>query len=809
MKRFISIHAHFYQPPRENPWLKVIEQQDSAYPYHDWNERITAESYAPNASARILDSERRIIEIVNNYSKISFNFGPTLLSWMEISVPDVYQKIIHADRESQSRFSGHGSAIAQAYNHVIMPLANSRDKRTQVIWGIRDFERRFGRYPEGMWLPETAVDIETLEMLSEHGIKFTILAPHQARRVRKIGDQKWTELNGEKIDPRRSYKFSLPSGRDIALFFYDGPISQDVAFGGLLRNGERFAKRLTDVFVNDVRSNQIVNIATDGETYGHHHRFGDMALSYCLYHIESNKLAEITIYGEYLEKNPPECEVEIVENTSWSCVHGVERWRSNCGCKLGTNPDWDQEWRKDLRNAMDWLRDAIIPVYESHASGLFNDIWRARDDYIDVLLDRSEANIEKFLSAHAQRELNKEEKVKALKLLEMQYHAMLMYTSCGWFFDEISGIEAVQVIKYAARAIQLAEELSGQNYEAGYVGILGQAKSNIAEFSDGAKIYNSFIKPDIIDLARVGAHYAISSLFERHTESTKMYCYSVSSENYDILESGKHSLAFGRARIKSDITWEEETFNFAVLHLGDHNFIGGVTKFSDEDSFKNMAKDIRNAFYRSNIAEIIHMMDEHFGSHKYSLWHLFKDEQRRILNQILGETLRDVEAAYRQIHENNYAIMRVMKLRYIALPKVLVAAAEFIINLDLHKRLEADELDLIQLRKLADEVTKLSFDIDRPSLGLVGSRRITKLMEELSRSPENYSLFFILESLMLILSDLQLNLDLWKAQNIYYSIGKQHYNEDVRARARAGDENAKKWEEHFIDLGEHLYVRVK
>ena len=364
MDKFICIHGHFYQPPRENAWLEAVEVQDSAFPYHDWNDRITAECYATNATTRLLDEKGLIRGIVNNYAHISFNFGPTLLSWLEQHAPAVYQSVLEADRQSQKRFSGHGSAMAQAHNHMIMPLAAPRDKQTQVLWGIRDFEHRFQRKPEGMWLPETAVDVPTLETLAEHGIRFTLLAPRQARRVRKIDAGEWLDVAGEKVDPTRPYLARLPSGRSIALFFYDGPISKAVAFEGLLSNGERFAHRLMDGFNESRRGAQLAHIATDGESYGHHHHRGNMALAFALQTIESQELARLTVYGEYLEQHPPEWEVEIFENSSWSCVHGVERWWKNCGCNSGGHPGWHQQWRTPLREALDWLRDSLRPAYE-------------------------------------------------------------------------------------------------------------------------------------------------------------------------------------------------------------------------------------------------------------------------------------------------------------------------------------------------------------------------------------------------------------------------------------------------------------
>src|SRR5581483_7484088 len=431
--RYVTIHGHFYQPPRENPWLEAIETQDSAAPYHDWNERITAECYGPNASSRILDAKDRILEIVNNYSSISFNFGPTLLSWMQTAAPETYRAILEADRTSRS-------AIAQAYNHIILPLANERDQRTQVRWGIADFEWRFGRRPEGMWLPETAVDIPSLEALAAEGIRFTILEPHQALRYRAVGDSGWTEANGG-LDPTRPYVCNLPSGKSIAIFFYDGPISRAVAFERLLARGEYFAHRLTGAFNAARKEPQLVNIATDGETYGHHHRFGEMALAYALHYIEEKDLATITNYRAYLEEHPPEYEVEIAERTAWSCAHGVERWRSDCGCSTGGGAGWNQKWRAPLRDSLDWLRDHAADLFEREGRLVLHDPWRARDAYISVVLDRSDSVLHEFLRHHA---LDGVEISRVLALLEMQRNAMLMFTSCGWFFNDISGIETVQ-----------------------------------------------------------------------------------------------------------------------------------------------------------------------------------------------------------------------------------------------------------------------------------------------------------------------------------------------------------------------------
>lgn len=456
-RKFICIHGHFYQPPRENAWLEVIEQQESARPYHDWNERINFECYAPNAAARILDETGWIVKIRNNYNRISFNFGPTLLSWLEVNDPETYALILQADRTSQRRYGGHGNALAQVYSHLIMPLANYRDKVTQVYWGIRDFVHRFGRYPEGMWLAETAVDTETLEVLAAHDIRFTILAPHQAAAVRQLGEEHWTPVNAKTLDTRRPYWCILPSGRRIALFFYHGPTAQAVAFENLLDSGPAFARRLLDI-LDTSDCPQLAHIATDGETYGHHRRFGEMALAAALNEVEASGRALLTNYGQFLEMFPPEWEVQIVEPSSWSCSHGVERWRSNCGCNTGAHPGWHQQWRKPLREALDYIRDQLAPAYEREAGRFFRDPWKARNDYIEVVLKRTETARINFFEKHVRRALSPLEEVTALRLLEMQRFALLMYTSCGWFFDEISGLETNQILQYALRAMDYAQE---------------------------------------------------------------------------------------------------------------------------------------------------------------------------------------------------------------------------------------------------------------------------------------------------------------------------------------------------------------
>lgn len=806
MNRYICIHGHFYQPPRENAWLEEIEVQDSAYPYHDWNERITAECYAPNASSRILDNEGRIIDIVNIYSNISFDFGPTLLSWMERHKPDVYQAILEADKLSMKKFSGHGSAMAQAYNHMIMPLANKKDKYTQIIWGITDFENRFGRFPEGMWLPETAVDEETLEVLVSHGIKFAVLSPRQAKRVRKTENTDgWHDVSGEKIDPTRNYLCILPSGKTIILFFYDGPISQEVSFGPLLKNGEEFAQRLLSAF-NDQRNwPQIVHIATDGETYGHHHWFGDMALSYAIHYIESNDHARITNYSEYLANHPPTHAIKIFDNSSWSCIHGVERWRNNCGCSSGSHPDWNQKWRKHLRNALDWLRDKLIDIYLKEASKYFHKPWETRNDYIDVILDRSRENVEHFLDKHAIKELSEGEKMAAIKLLEIQRNSMLMYTSCGWFFDEISGIETVQIMQYASKAIQYAEEVTGLSLETEYLQYLKETPSNV--YKNAAEIYDIFVKPARTDILRVGAHYSISSIFESYPEEIKLYCYTAKSDIYNRTEAGRLNLTIGKANINSEITRDEKTITFAVLHLGDQNINAGVRHFQGDTNFSTMQSEITEAFEKGNIPEVIRIMDKHFEGRIYSLWHLFRDEQRKVLNQILKLTYEGVEAAYRHIYDDNYTIMTFYNSLQQKIPRPFLAAAEYIINTDLKRIFDEEDIKTEKLEKLIAEVKRWPVDFDKTTISFVAGGRINALMEKLSQQPEDISLINTINGTLKLIRTLPVEPNLWNAQNIYFSIGKKVYR-TIEDKAEKGGDIQQKWTQAFRDLGYHLQVKV-
>ena len=798
-QRYVCIHGHFYQPPRENPWLETVEVQDSAAPFHDWNERINFECYAPNATARVLNGEQRIIDIVNNYARISFNFGPTLLSWMEKADPQTYARILMADRESQELFGGHGSAMAQAHSHLILPLCNRRDKETQIAWGIADFKHRFKRMPEGIWLAETAVDTETLEVLAEQGIKFTVLAPRQAKAIRKIGAEDWEEQAHAAVDTRRPYECKLPSGKSITLFFYHGGIAQGVAFEGLLNNGTAFANRFNEAFT-DTEEPQLAHIATDGESYGHHHRHGEMALAACLRAIEENGVATVTNYGQYLELHPPAYEVKIHESSSWSCVHGVERWRSDCGCSTGGRPDWNQEWRAPLRDTLNWLRDALIPVYEREAAPLLKDIWAARNDYIQVLLDRNTDSMDAFMQAHAQSDLGEAEQIQLLRLMELQRHAMLMFTSCGWFFDEVSGIETNQILQYANRAIHYAIQVGGADLHDDFVARLEQIPSNV--YQNAAESYRKFVAPARVDLVRVGMHYAASSVFEEYPEHLEFFNYTADSEVFFRLAAGKYRLALGRTTVQSKTTLSKKHFSFAVLYLGQQNIIGNISLHMSRSDFDRMAEEAKAAFRSTNLGEVIGQMQTYFGQEKFSIWELFTDEKRKILRQITESSQEQVEKALRDIYEDNYQLMMGMSVSAIPVPDYYLSAVAFVLNHDLLNLFENGNLNRRELRRIYAEFRRWDVPLaNEQAFKLVVEERVFRELQQLQSGNADLDQLQTLVAVLQTIDQLNIAMEYWQSQNLYFSLLQEY-----RSGARTFEDD--EWEGAFMALGELLSVEV-
>lgn len=797
-ERYICIHGHFYQPPRENAWLEVIEVQDSAHPYHDWNERISAECYGPNTASRILNEKGVIKNIINNYSRISFNFGPTLLSWMEVYDRITYAAILEADRESVKNFSGHGSAIAQVYNHIILPLANRRDKQTQIVWGIRDFVHRFNRMPEGMWLAETAVDTESLELLASHGIAFTILAPRQAKSIRKIGELLWTGVTTESIDTRRPYLCRLPSGRTITLFFYDGRIAQGVAFSGLLNDGAKFCTHLQASFEATSDEPQLVHIATDGETYGHHHKHGDMALAFCLDNIDRDSTCKLTNYAEYLAKFPPVYEAEIHENSSWSCVHGIERWRNNCGCHSGGNSGWHQRWRKPLREALDWLRDELVVIYEREGSAILKDPWKARDEYINVILDRTDDTIRKFMATHCTRPV---EMNLVLRLMEIQRNAQLMYTSCGWFFDEISGIETTQIMQYACRAMQLVTQISEVKLEEEFMKRLELAPSNVPVLDNGAIIYRKYVLPAKTNLQRVGVHYAVASIFEEDPESFPVFNYTTRNEIFIRKEAGEHRLVLGVTQVRSNVTRSEKKFAFAVLYMGQHNIIGNISLDMEEDKFAALEGRIVNAFEEGRLGDIIGFMQMYFGSEKYTIWQLFQDEKRKVFNLITEQSMNDLEASLRRIYNRDYPLVNALAQNDTPIPNAYRTTFEYILNADLVRCFLTDKINIREVERILSELVKWKLNIDdREKVERLAGESIFKELKRISGEGERSARRIErLNRLFPLLRNFRINPNLYKTQNLYFEITQQQANE----------QRSDSWIGQFNVLGDNLGVKVE
>jgi alpha-amylase/alpha-mannosidase (GH57 family) len=726
---FIAIHGHFYQPPRENPWLEVVETEESAHPFHDWNERITFECYRPNARARIVDGRRKILDIYNNYSSISFNFGPTLLSWLEEKFPSVYQKVIEADREGFKRF-GHGNAIAQAYHHIIMPLANERDKETEVLWGIADFEKRFHRTPDAMWLPETAVNYPTLQVLAKHGVQYLILSPFQALRTRPFGGKKWTDVSQGRIDSTQPYRCFVkdPSGKKLTdqfidIFFYDGVISHGVSFGDLLRDGSVFCDQFLKAYQSSEKRPQLIHIATDGETYGHHKKFGDMALAYALKEGLPSRGFEVIDYGAFLKRFPPVYEVEIDEGpkgegTSWSCSHGVGRWREDCGCSTGGRAGWNQKWRKPLREALDLLRDELSSVFEREGGKIFKDVWEARDGYIEVILDRSPERVKSFFERVGDKGLDEARRIKGLKLLEMQRHTLLMYTSCGWFFADLTGLETVQILQYAARAIELAEALTGQGIEEKFIRKLSEARSNLPEMGDGRQVYQRLVKPGSVPPAKVVNHFAISSLFSGEEKEKKIFSYRVERLNYERMERPDGLLALGQVKVTSEIIPESEEFFFGLFRSMKGVFRTWVLENKNLFDFNKLKERCLESLEKSE-EEMAKLLSSFLGNRTFTIGDTFKEERRLIFQKLIEDELNEHRRIYAELFNRTKDAVEPLVREGFEIPFEIRVAAEVTLSHRLLKeveRLTSDDKsteEKEEISRIVDEARRFGYHLRR------------------------------------------------------------------------------------------------
>ncbi len=772
MKRAVCLHGHFYQPPRENPWIEEVEVQDSAAPFHDWNERITAECYGPNGAARLKGSDGRICDIVNNYVHLSFNFGPTLLAWLERQSPEIYRSVLEADARSVNERGGHGNAIAQAYNHAILPLCNDRDLRTQIRWGLADFRHRFGRASEGMWLPETAADLRTLQALHDEGVRFTVLSPYQCRRVRAEGGE-WLDAQGGRFDPTRPYLVRLPSGADLPVFFYDGPIARAVAFGEGLGSGEDLVRRLEGGFSDARDHDEVLTVAVDGETFGHHRKGGDEVVASAIRKLSQGDVQLVNL-AQALELFPPRAEAEIFEGSSWSCAHGIERWRSDCGCSTSGRPGWRQHWRAPLRSALDGLRDRLAELYAREAGALLRDPWAARDEFIEVVLDPDRRNAAAFLARHALREPGAEERVKLLRLLEMQRQAMLMYTSCGWFFSEVSGLETVQILKYAARALQLAREATGAELERPFQAALEHSLSNLPERENARRVYEEEVQPSIASLETVAAHYAIAGLVEDFPRRARIFCHEVQTSFRRREDAGTAALSFARIEVRSLITGEQIDLTTCVLHFSGADFRCGVRPW-DAERFTRSADRLFDSFNRLSLAQVVREIDREFPGREYTLRDLFLDERREVAGRLLRETMARYESDYLQIYEANRRLIDFLREIDSPVPRPLQVAADVAVTheaVDLARRLASGRMDPAlaqgELLALAQLAQRLGARIDYEAVRGPYLTAVRSLFEKGLAGRRDAILHA--GELVSLAMRLGMHLDLWSFQNALWGV---------------------------------------
>ncbi|MCC5874704.1 MAG: DUF3536 domain-containing protein, partial [Candidatus Sumerlaeia bacterium] len=772
--RFLCIHGHFYQPPRENPWLEAVEYQDSAAPYHDWNERITLECYGPNTAARISTHDGKILDIRNNYRRISFNFGPTLLQWMEINRPEIYHEIIVADRDSAAERGGHGNSLAQAYNHTILPLATAREKAIQVEWGMEDFRTRFHRDPEGMWLAETAVDTDTLEVLAANGIEFTVLAQRQARRWRPVGGREgspWHSSDGSSIDPTRPYVYNLPSGRSIVLFFYDQPISQSIAFEGLLHDGGHFAHRLMMGFSPGRDWPQLLSIATDGESYGHHHHNGEMALAYALHVIEQDKLARLTNFGEYLSLHPPDHEVQPWEKSSWSCVHGVERWRSDCGCSSGMHPDWHQRWRGPLRQAFRLLADEAEAVYTENAPQYLRDPEAALREYVRVLIGERGEKPLSFIEKHVRKPADPRDSLRALRLLEIMRNAHLIFTSCAWFFDEVTGIETVQNLKYAGRLLQLVRPYR-KRLESRFLELLERAESNLDMPENAAEAYRLYVRPQVVDLQRVLAHHSIVN-FDRVSDGYhRLFCFQLVERDSVVRQVGSTTIKLARVDAMSEVDGEQVEAICVVLHFGGHDFRCSVSVHLTSVSFEEIREMLLSVSQHQSLTELVRLVDDHFGREYYSLDHLFSEGRRELLQRITVRSFERFEESITSIFIENRKFMDYLLDVGAPLPAGFLAAADFVLKKELLENLG-------RFRISGDDalLMETSRSINRYQVRVAADHSVVRRLEvelelafqRVADNPSDENCNMAL-ALLEVVRSLRIHLNYWEEQNIVFAL---------------------------------------
>jgi alpha-amylase/alpha-mannosidase (GH57 family) len=816
---YVVIHGHFYQPPRENPWIEQIEVETSAHPYHDWNTRITAECYRPNEAARVYDGQRRILDIVNNYEHLSFNFGPTLLSWLEDQAPETYEKILEADRLSLAAL-GHGNALAQAYNHVILPLANPRDRETQIIWGLEDFQQRFRRPAAAMWLPETAVNYPTLGSLADQGMKFIILSPYQAKRVRPLAGGDWQAVQGHTLDTTQAYRCFLPEGkgrrskpRHLEVFFYNGDVAADLSFGDLLQDSYRLAERLVEEFSPGRFRPQILHVATDGENYGHHKKFGELALAHVISVALPQKGFKLTNYAAFLELAPPKLEVELYlgpegQGSSWSCAHGVGRWQENCGCSTGGLPTWNQRWRAPLRESFDFLSKRLAALFEIEGQKYFRDPWAARNAYIQVLLDRSQPVLAEFFSRQGVPNLTERDWMPALKLLEMQRHALLMYTSCGWFFADLSGLETLQVIKYAARALQLGQGFTAEPLEEPFLKILERGISNIPEEGSGRTIYERRVKPAVVDYPKVANQWVISWLKDLERKCpTSIYHYRAEPQDLEERTQGSLLFAAGRLNLSSGITLESHSLAFYTAFLGSYLYRTQIQPAPAAREFKTLKSEFFQILEKTP-EDLIPSMVRRLGERYYSFHDIFQDEKMEVFQNLLSQNQEEALVLISHNFEETRGLLKAMATERLPLPRLYRALGEITLNRRLVELLRKMEPEPDQLAA-SEDILEVVQDAELMGLKLEsgeGARILGRIMQhhllDLAAKFQTETAIRVKQFLDLV-NRIPITLEVTEAQSFMFSLMKERFPA-VAARAPM-DPKAETLARHLVELMEALY----
>jgi alpha-amylase/alpha-mannosidase (GH57 family) len=788
--RYLIIHGHFYQPPRSNPWSGSIPIQLSAAPFANWNQRISRECYSPNTVARILGDDGLIVKIINNFEHISFNVGPTLLLWLKEGDRETYDRIVAADKAACPAHGGHGPAIAQVFNHMILPLANHRDKVTQVVWGRRFFEHTFQRPPEGMWLAETAVDTESLSVLARHHIKFTILAQNQVDAVRPLapggarGEGPFQKL-GSQVDPREPYRVFWGDGPDdhIDVFVYDGQVSRAVAFENLLRDGAAFSERVLQAFGAPKEGPVLVNLATDGESYGHHFHFGEMALAWLLDSLARPQgkpgdpvpedAIALTNYGEFLSLFPPTKEARIVEDSSWSCAHGIERWRSDCGCHTGGDPAWNQKWRTPLRDGLDWLRDQLIGIFERESQGLFQDPWAARDAYIDVLLseyvpDAQTDFLDRHTLAHAS---DLEARTKALELMESQLMAMYMFTSCAWFFDDLAGLEPIQNMRYAARAIELCQKHTPIDLTLGLLGYLRKAIPNDRNYATGEDIWVDEVEGTNLNASQTAGQWGAALAMK--TPNALKECRYIKVKN----ESSERVFLVRGDELPQILTGKAEfteirlkaTREKSVLVLADNGpKLDIVVPEAGDDNFAKA----RRLFLESGVKALRKGLDDLFpGAARFTLDTLWPGAREDILTHLLKDFFEDL-LAYTSKAFNNYKDALV---GYSLKSKAWDWMDAFVFRVMAENELahilkpmaDGRPIDIDQLKGLLSLDTGGSTR-NGPVISEASEKYLGNLFRQLKFGPGRPTLLEEIASFLKLVKSTLKDVDLWDSQNQFY-----------------------------------------